>query len=258
MIPVLVPTIFMGTALDSATTAWVNQVVTNGGSVSGGRQRLINTMIVGLKSDGVWSLLDVLFVFAAENEPSALTDMKALTLGTNFGVVSFTTNRGYDMSLGGGGAVIQTGYNPGTFTSPQFTQNAATFFVWKSATGNNANVFVSATTGVNLMYPTYTDNHMYLDINSTTDDPAGKAVTPANGLYGGSRTTSTNINYYQNGTSVGSRTDTSVAVPSAQFIMQHQPPPYDVAFGAGGILSATDWSNLYSRLNTYLTAIGAN
>ena len=53
-----------GVATDAAATAWKNQVVTNGGTVSAGRLALVSTMIAGLKADGVWTLLDRLWIFA--------------------------------------------------------------------------------------------------------------------------------------------------------------------------------------------------
>src|SRR5215475_3606794 len=81
--------------LDAATTAWVAQVVTNGGSVSSGRQTLVDNFIVGAKADGFWTKLDRLWFHWAENQPQALTDMIALTLATAVNSPTFTVDRGY-------------------------------------------------------------------------------------------------------------------------------------------------------------------
>ena len=80
---------------DAATIAWVNQVVTNGGTVSAGRQTLVDNLIVGLKADGIWTKLERLWLFAAENTISALTDLVGLTLATANNSPTFTADVGY-------------------------------------------------------------------------------------------------------------------------------------------------------------------
>jgi hypothetical protein len=65
---------------------WAAAVVAAGGSVSGtltsGRKKLINDLIMGLMADGVWSKLDRLWLFAAENSQSALIDIKGAVSAT--------------------------------------------------------------------------------------------------------------------------------------------------------------------------------
>src|SRR5215475_8332903 len=82
-------------AIDPATTAWVNAVVTNGGSVSNARKTLVNNLISGLKTDGVWTDLDRLWLYAGENQPSALTDLVATGLATAVNSPTFTTDNGF-------------------------------------------------------------------------------------------------------------------------------------------------------------------
>jgi hypothetical protein len=62
----------LGVPLDQATIDWIAAVVTAGGTVSTPRGIVVNTFILGLMTDGIWSKLDRLWLLAAENSQSAL------------------------------------------------------------------------------------------------------------------------------------------------------------------------------------------
>ena len=62
--------------------------------VSSTRRTLVDALIRGLKTDGVWSKLDRLWLFAAENATSALVDVKEGRLATAVSSPTFTTDRG--------------------------------------------------------------------------------------------------------------------------------------------------------------------
>ena len=61
---------------NTETTGWIGKVYELGGTVSSTRRTLVDALISGLKSDGVWPKLDRLWLFAAENATSALVDLK--------------------------------------------------------------------------------------------------------------------------------------------------------------------------------------
>jgi hypothetical protein len=117
---------------DAATTAWVNAVVTNGGSVSAGRQTLVDNLIVTLKTKSVWPIFDRVWLLNGENEPSALTDIVATQLATKVGTPPFTANRGY---TGDGTTTvtnyIDTNYNP-TVNAVNYSLNAAHISAWSN------------------------------------------------------------------------------------------------------------------------------
>src|SRR5262245_65846702 len=95
---------------DADVTAWVAAVATNGGSVSSTRQGLITTCVQGLKADGIWTKLDRWWVEAAEDQPSGLTDWKALDLATTVNSPTFTVDRGFTGN--GSTSYIDSTYNP--------------------------------------------------------------------------------------------------------------------------------------------------
>src|SRR4051794_32649168 len=80
---------------DPAVKQWVQAVRSAGGQVSTARAALVEKLVEGLRADGVWPLLDELWVFAAENGMQARTGLKTRVLAAAVNSPPFTTNRGY-------------------------------------------------------------------------------------------------------------------------------------------------------------------
>src|SRR5262245_4406995 len=140
---IMIPAYVLPVGLDAATTAWVNAVVTNGGTVSAGRQTTVNTLITTLKSAGIWTKLDRLWLWAAENQPSALTDLVGLSLATAVNSPCFTADRGYTGN--GSTSYIDTLFDPTTGTA--FNQNSCHFSVWVRTLDTNTQILCGSTEG---------------------------------------------------------------------------------------------------------------
>jgi hypothetical protein len=122
----------LGSGLDPSTDLWIAAVVAAGGTVSGdatsGRRKVVNDLIVALKAATLWTRLDRLWIFAAENQPSALVDMVALDLATVSGhAPTFTADNGY--AGNGSSTYVDTTFNPAT-QSTNFTLNSGHIAVW--------------------------------------------------------------------------------------------------------------------------------
>ena len=88
----------------------------------------LTTMICGLVTDGVWPKLDGLWVFAQQTAADSLLNLVGTNYGlTNVGGAAFTSFRGYTFTAT---TYLDTGFNAATATSPNFTQNSASFGVW--------------------------------------------------------------------------------------------------------------------------------
>jgi hypothetical protein len=251
-----------GVSTDPAAQAWANQVVTNGGTVSAPRLALVSTMIAGLKTDnGVWPLIDRFFILAAENAPSALTDMAGLALAVVTGSPTRTVDRGYIATLAGD-IINDTSYDYSTATN--FKQNSSHLqsYINQSA-GTTVNTVSGSTNAAGLIgtFAQFTDNKLYIAINNSA--PSGFVVAGAVGCSIGSRTgANTNI-IYKSGTSIGTDPSVSSAVPSQTLtILKTGSTSADVtnriaAFCCGGGLSSGQVVSLTNRITTFLTAIGA-
>jgi hypothetical protein len=115
-----------GGGLDPATTAWVGAVTTAGGTVSGGRQTVVDTFIKCVKTASLWTTLDRYWLLAGEDAGSAKVDMANLQSFTVVNTPTFTVSQGYDSITAGAGNYINTGYNPAV-NGTNFVQNSATF-----------------------------------------------------------------------------------------------------------------------------------
>lgn len=247
-----------GSAFDPATNAWVTAVISNGGTVSVGRQTIVDTLIRGLKSDGIWSKLDRLWVLAAENTPSALTDMVVDALATAVNSPTFTTDRGYTGD--GATAYIDTNFNANTATSPNFVQDSASLFAWSNTAGQGGDMIGTTSETKSQINQRFTDNNCYYSLNGNTGASFANA-SDVTGLYLDTRTSSSVIRLDVNGSNANSASGNTSTTPSNfDFCILRAAGTFSsrqvCCGGFGSQMSATDSTNLYNRLRTYMTAVG--
>jgi hypothetical protein len=257
--------------LDSTTLAWVAAVIANGGTVSLNRRTIVNNLIVGLKIDGIWAKLDRLWIHAAENTQSALTDMVALTLAVANGSPAFAANLGYTGVDSSTTVYISTGVNLLTF-SGAFGANAGHISAWSntdttssvtggciigSSRGNGGSGLVE-------IFPLFFSGNAFWNCNGSG---IALAETHSLGHYIANRSDSNNEQAYLNGSNVGNNTPSPPSglanVPI--IILACNDETVGINFGSacqvtmvsiGGSLSTTDATNFYNRLRTYMTAVG--
>lgn len=237
------------------TVAWIHAVYNNGGTVSSDRGLIVDTMITGLIADGVWSKLDRLWILAADNSPSALTDMVATALATAVNSPTFTANRGYTGN--GTTSYVDSNFNPAT-AGGLFAQNSACIFGWSNTSGITAKPSFGQPTSVQC-YNEFTDTNMYYKINQAGQDSFANVSAPT-GLYLLNRDSSTTTQADINGTQAFNSLTGSTALDSATFTVCAGDGNFDTrqmcCLGFGGSFNTTDRSNIYSRLRTYMTAVG--
>lgn len=253
-----------GGCSDTDASAWQSAVISAGGTVSGGRLTLVCNLITTLKSNGVWSKLDRIWLLAAENSKSALIDLKARGTASEGGTPTFTVDRGYT-------AWLNTAFNPSTGT-PNYTQNSAHFAFWNRTnraadTGvemGDADATDSFSSNISLKW---TDNNQYAALNDGNLDTGFTAPSPLNGFWVVNRTSSGSYTVYQNATSVRTGSQTSTRLPAFNYIIggglqsgnfvSNASSCEFAAATIGGGLTTTDITNLYNALSTYMTAVGA-
>lgn len=259
---------YMGPTIDPATSAWVNAVYANGGTVSASRRTTVNDLIVGLKADSLFSKLDNLLLFAAENEPSALTDLVAGRLATNVGATAFVANDGYTGD--GASSYIDTNFNL-VNNAVNYSLNSAHHSFWMlsatEAAGGNRN-FDGCYDGVNLTdFITGVSPAVVGRVNSPSEDIPGTGTDGYRGHWIINRSSATQGQVYLNGVSSGVNNALSAGgVPAHDmFVLARNdfgnPALWTVGpvacFSAGGSFSATEAFNFFTRLDTYMAAVGA-
>jgi hypothetical protein len=254
-------------ALDPATTAWVSAVVTAGGTVSGARQTVVNNLIVGLKADGVWTKLDRLWIFAAENSFSALTDLVALDGATAIAAPAFAADRGYTGN--GSNSYVRTFYRPATL-GVAWTLNSAHIAVWDNT--NRAEALLIAT---GVYDSTLGDGGTYSDLTPyyaggimfRINGAASPAITnsTSQGFFIGQRNDSSTVEGFYNGVSGGTGAAPATNMVNLPMYICARDDNATPAFFSTDQISMTSYGGkftsaealaYYNRLRTYMIAVG--
>jgi hypothetical protein len=221
-----------------------------------------NNLISGLVYSGVWAKLDGFFLFAAPNSADALTNLIQAGTATVSGSPTFAANAGYTPTTSSD--YIDSGFNPTTARSPNYTQNNASLFAWRSVSpSDDGGALAALPSGNNYTYVEVPYNGLQSDrLNSTG---AAQATTDVNtGLYGGSRVSSSTVmDAYQDGILLSSVSTTATsAATNADFIGLNYltsggtaTTGQEAALGFGGGLTYVDFMNLYNYLDKYITTV---
>ena len=233
-----------------------------------------DTLICGLVTDGVFSSLDVLYIWAAPT----ITNAALINLaspgtfnGTAHGTLAgtFTAYHGYTGN--GSDFYIDTGFAANTAPSPHYVQDSATvgIYVLSNITGASAASFAAvdtdSATGARIL-PNFFNQTIYY-INDTVG--SSPASTTTQGQWVATRTASTTTTLYRNGntTPFDSYATTSAGIPLTGFYLfassaagtpnNFSSIQMSAAFIGSG-LSAANQNKVTARINTYMTAYGIN
>ena len=234
------------------------------GGNEGGNGTNVANLIDGLVADGVWSKLDCLYVLAQQNE----TDAKLNLIGTsytatNVGTPNFTAYQGFygfAISI----TYLNTNFNPATATSPNFTQNSASFGFWAYAIvasdsdeiGNTSN----GSLGESNIFSDYTGGNFYARVTNGTIAAVPDPGTQ--GLYVGDRSSSASVVPYWNGMAQATQSGASQSPNSSPFtigwVVGSGSASEEIISAAfiGASLGSAGQLALYNRLRTYMTAVG--
>lgn len=235
---------------DASTTALVARMSS---APDGTRQGRINTLIVALKTAGVWTKIDCLYVLAAHDAQAGLLNWKGATFDlTAVSSPTFTVDRGYNGN--GTTSYLESAFTP-TTAGGGFVQNSAHLGVYSNVNtsaviGNTSSVLFTATS------PTVATVRLNGAAGATGTTVAGA------GYLLGSREDGTTIKGYKNGVEIINSANASAAM-SAETLRVSGRSPSSSASGRiavahwGSALTAVEAAAVNSALSDYLTPIGA-
>lgn len=226
------------------------------------RKKLYSDLIASLKTAGVWSKLDALYILAAADAQAARQNLVANAFNlTAVGSPAFATDRGYTGD--GATANLATGFNPSTAPSAKYTQDQATLASWvrSSNNGSYCAVGLSASGVTGSIRPNASGNLSVATNNATADT---SAVVGSAGLSAWTRTASNSLKLYKNGALLATKTTASISLPNAAvtLLMLSNFSQFSVdqvaAASIAGPMSDSEHAAFHSALNIYMTAVGAN
>jgi hypothetical protein len=263
----LFPVLLSG-GIDPDVAAWRAAISANGGSVGTSFVLEVNRFVLGCKADGVWGkLLDVGLFAGVDNLAAALVKLK-----TPAGVQRVLTNNNFvsaDYTPTGASAGLKgndttkslvTGFIPSAWLSTSTGLQGV--YRTSAATGGEAFGSVTVTERMSMLFNS--TNTAISDMHSVATR-ASVAAAGYTGFILGSRTSTTSHVLYRNGASIASsavlETATICASNYRLFALSDNTSYGDqreAAYVLGFGLTATQAASLSARLNTLMTAVGAN
>jgi hypothetical protein len=201
---------------DTDYQAVLDRATTLGYTLPSDPQKLIqNNLVLGLKSNGIWSKLDVFYVFANDGSQQFGTlNWKNPNLYQNTLVnsPSFTTNQGF--ASNGSSSYINTNFRLQT-NGVNYQQNSASFGYYIFSGGSvDSTARLGVRTGFNNQH-TYEFRNRFVDINTNSQTNIGTSTPDGFRLF--NRSNSTTTNRYLNGTLNGTSSAVSSTPSDALF-----------------------------------------
>ena len=253
-------------SLASETTALLARFATQPPAA---RRTLINTLIAALKSGGVWTKLDALYVMAAHDAQAAQRNWVADRYNlTPVASPTFTVDRGY--AGDGAAAYLNTGFNPATAVSPKYTQNSGFIAVWNRTERAGADVSQMGSRATTVSYVNIigraANGNFVGRLNSGTN-ALSVAMALNAGHFIANRSASNALQGYKNGVSVTTSSVASTAVPDvamallARSLVGGSPDTFTsdqlLSASIGSSLSSGEALALYNALDAYRSGVGA-
>lgn len=226
------------------------------------RAAAINTLIRTLVLQGVWGLIDVMYVLAAADSQLAKLNWKNPTGSFNLTAVSsptFTADRGYTGN--GTSSYLSTGYDTST-ASIGFSQNSCHLAAYMLTASASGSADVGVVSGTNRTYLRGRNNVQYRVGSASSTNSSSTVTVPA--LFHVNRPDSANQLLYINGTldTTGAVASSGVSTGAIALLASPVAPSFSdrqmAAFTAGRAMNAAQAMSLYNALHAYMVTVGAS
>lgn len=267
------------TPTDTDAIAYISEVETQGGTLSDTDKEAIDDLYIGLKADSIYTKLKLMYPFmggtpdshtingiSPTDADSTITWQIALTGSANHDSAGITI----PASTEGAGTITDS---PSTILTD--INDASWGYYYSNAV--DANGFIigqsASSVGTGIRFQAYHETNgtttgvVYSAFGNATFASYNNGATPL-GMWIGSRTSSTSVVLYKNGSSVGSsgESNTGASLNTNSFVFFNAD-----TYGAGTTnevrgtfgflfvgegLNGTQAGNMDSRISTFLTAVG--
>ncbi|MVO95073.1 hypothetical protein [Rhizobium leguminosarum] len=229
------------------------------------RASLYNTLILSLKSAGVWSKLDALYIFAAaDSQAAGLNLVNSNFTCTPFSSPTFTPDRGY--AGDGSTSYVDTNYDTGDSANIKLQRNSATLGVYANTSTAAADVrecgsrnFAATTFG--------STSGMSFRSAATNTDTTVTTFANSVAMSATSRSNVSNHDTYRNGVFVETLTRTSVVLSLSHLLVgcfnnNGVPSQFSsrrvACVFAGSSMTSGELLAAYNAIHTYLVAVGGD
>jgi hypothetical protein len=240
--------IFGGYACPEAR-AFLDRTTNLGGKYRKAYVDLIN----GLVADGVWSRLDVLYIFATQDETNALLNLKSSSFAASKqNSPTFTVDQGFTGLASANNNIIVpsfTGY-------PQFVRNDCHVSVWEYSSRAGASLSLLQQNGFGWLYSRTAGDTFDAHIAETAG-AMSVASTESRGHFMGHRTASTAEAAYRDGVEVATSAQASLALGAGTGTLPQSTATWTISIFSLGLSLPARQAALFNRLRIYMNAVGA-
>ena len=247
---------------DADAVAFFNRVTTAGGSLSATEQTAINTLVIQMKADGIWSKMKAIYPMVGASAAACSQNLKSssftgtFTSGWTFASTGVTPN--------GTSAFMDTGLN----MSSNLGQNNTHIMVYSRTNIISTGVIIGASDAVFnygcFISPRLTTTLAYYSIYDGTNGNTTATISSSSGFILASRLSSTQSIYYQNSSkistnSVSSSTPQSLNIYIAALNKNGAAANFgnrETAFASiGDGLTDTEAFNFYTAVQAFQTTL---
>ena len=246
---------------ETESTALFARFTTDPGAT---RKNHINTLINALKTAGVWTKLDVLYVLAAHDSQAALLNWVSSSYNlTLTNTPTFTTDQGYTGN--GTNAALGSTFNPGSSAGRLYSRYSGHLGVYCRSTAFTTGYEIGVSASVNFLLSAGRSDFSNAMRGGVNDAWSNSTSSPANtkGHSCISRVSDTGVTYYKDGSVLSTVAIVTNGVPSASGTFTilraatfYSPKQVSIAHMGGG-LSDAEAAAMSAAFSTYLTAVGA-
>lgn len=254
-----------GVSYTSEYQAVLSRASAQGYTAPSGAQKVKqNTFLAALKTAGIYSELDLLYVFA-NDVTGNFWKLNWITPASYeatepAGAVTKTSNAG--IAGNGSSTYVSTNWIPGT-NNVKYTLNDASVLMYVNNNVAEAKYACGLTAGGNeiTIAPKWSDNNFYGCINAASANFNTYANASSIGFYQMTRAASNNMKLFKNGSQVDTETKNSLGIPAggnSLWICARNASSfstYQVGFFAVGSNLEAKASDFYTAWNAYFTSL---
>jgi hypothetical protein len=245
-----------GGFFDPDAQAFFNRVTTAGGSLSATEKTAVNTLVLQMKTDGIWSKMKAIYPMVGASAAACAQNLKSSSFTGSFSVGWSYASTGITPTQ----AYMDTNLNPST----QLTLNSSHLSFYSRTLSNGTEVEIgNASSAGGSLIEIRTSGTTYYRINSggtyiSSIDSDSRAFYIAN------RTASNVINGWRNSTKVATGTVSSSALPTNNISLGALNnngisafyTTKECAFASiGDGLTDTEASNFYTAVQSFQTTL---
>jgi hypothetical protein len=253
----LVAELTVGGAFDEDAQAFFDRVTTAGGTLSATEQNAVNTLVIALKADGIWTKMKAIYPMVGASAAACAQNLKSASFTGTFS--SGWTFASTGVTPNGTSAFMNSNLN--ALSNLSLISTHLSYYSRTEATSNWDIGVTSTSTSVVALIIRRTTNLSGADFFSDAT-AATTNINSSKGFFVGSRISNNSIKYYIN--NVLSATNTNIDIGSI--------PNFNIYIGAtnsqisygnkqcalasiGDGLTDTDATNFYTRVQAFQTTL---